>query len=277
MTPEQLAAIKERAEKATPGPWYWRGNTDTDDPRLVGGPGRHTVLVVMRRERQTSDRETKGFERYLRECDVSYVDADGKTAYRPYTDEEIADQVETEWLHDPWGGPAYDLRLAFRDMDTNIMGYARDMAVYEVCPEATTRDDERVYRADVVGVRHPDAVFMEHAREDVPALLAEIDRLTAELARYAERLDLDAWERLEARLAAAETVCTIYGWCGNAEDSLKDKAATQAWMDWHNTYGSPKPSPEWRQRIAELAARRDAIRAKTLAAIRGEHSGTGAG
>lgn len=53
------------------------------------------------------------------------------------------------------------------------------LARYEVCPDATSRDDERVYRADLSGIRHPDAEFIAHAREDVPVLLAEIDRLRA--------------------------------------------------------------------------------------------------
>lgn len=196
-----LEAIKARAEAATPGPWRWRGNTDTDDPRIVGGPSRHTVLVVMRRQRKADDREAKSFDAHLRECDVPVedADADGKTRYRPLTDEEVADRVRDEWLEDPWGGPAYDLRLAFRDPETNIMGYARDMAVYEVCPDATGRDDKRVYRADVVGLRHPDAEFIAHAREDVDALIAEVERLTARLAEA--RSQLEGWEQVGNNIA----------------------------------------------------------------------------
>jgi hypothetical protein len=38
------------------------------------------------------------------------------------------------------------------------------------------------YRADIVGVEHPDAEFIAHAREDVPALIAEVERLRRALA-----------------------------------------------------------------------------------------------
>jgi hypothetical protein len=34
---------------------------------------------------------------------------------------------------------------------------ASDLAVYEVCPEATSASDERVYRHDIIGLRSADA------------------------------------------------------------------------------------------------------------------------
>ncbi len=146
MSPD-LNAIQERADRATPGPWSWRGNND-EDPRLEGGR-RHSVLAVIRRERQAADPETKSYEDYVRDWETPYVDADGDTKYRPLTEEEVAEHVKKDWLQDPWGGPQYDNRLAFRDHGTNIMQYARDIA----------------------GLNHPDAEFVAHAREDVPALL----------------------------------------------------------------------------------------------------------
>jgi hypothetical protein len=30
--------------------------------------------------------------------------------------------------------------------------------IYQVCPEATSHDDPRVYRQTIIGIRHPDAV-----------------------------------------------------------------------------------------------------------------------
>lgn len=62
---------------------------------------------------------------------------------------------------------------------------ASDLAVYEVAPDATSRDDKRVYRADIAGIRHPDAEFIAHAREDIRVLLAGYDVLLDEHATRA--------------------------------------------------------------------------------------------
>lgn len=48
---------------------------------------------------------------------------------------------------------------------------ASDVPVFEVCRDATSADDPRVYRQDIIGIRHPDAAFIAAARRDVPALL----------------------------------------------------------------------------------------------------------
>lgn len=71
-----------------------------------------------------------------------------------------------------WGMQGARPRFA-RD---GIMHPADETVVYAVA--AWSKD---IYRKDVVGIDHPDAQFMAHAREDVPALLAELDRVTAEL------------------------------------------------------------------------------------------------
>lgn len=164
-----LEAIRAREAAATPGPWHWGGNTDRDDPRLVGGTGRQTVMGMVRRERTADDPETEDFVSYLRETEFYF----GETC-RHLTDEEIDERVREQWLFDDWGEPVFDMRLAFRD-EHGIMQYARDLAVFAVCPEAISRADERVYRADITGLRHPDAVFLEHAREDVRVLLGKVD------------------------------------------------------------------------------------------------------
>jgi hypothetical protein len=48
---------------------------------------------------------------------------------------------------------------------------------FEVSPDATHRTDPRVYRGDIIGIRHPDAEFIAHAREDINYLLARIREL----------------------------------------------------------------------------------------------------
>jgi hypothetical protein len=63
---------------------------------------------------------------------------------------------------------------------------ARNLVIYEAAPDATSRQDKRVYRADVAGIRHPDAEFIAHSREDITRLLAIIDELQMELAECGE-------------------------------------------------------------------------------------------
>ncbi|ARC56018.1 hypothetical protein AS850_02885 [Frondihabitans sp. 762G35] len=78
----------------------------------------------------------------------------------------------------------------FMQTDDVFMIRGRDLAIYEVAPTATTPDDPRVYRHDIIGYRHPTAEFIAHSREDIDTLLAEIDRLTTALAE-AERAAME--------------------------------------------------------------------------------------
>jgi len=63
-----------------------------------------------------------------------------------------------------------------------LMVKAVELPVFEVAPTAISRWDSRVYRADVIGVRHPDADFLARSWEYVDVLLAEVARLQAALA-----------------------------------------------------------------------------------------------
>lgn len=65
-----------------------------------------------------------------------------------------------------------------------LMEWANDpgVAIFEVCPEAMSIDDPRVYRDDIIGFRNGNAEFIAHSRQDVDDLLAEIDRLNAVIA-----------------------------------------------------------------------------------------------
>jgi hypothetical protein len=76
-------------------------------------------------------------------------------------------------------------------------------------------------------------------------------------------------EDLRRRLEAAERVCYLVGITGAAGQSDRDKAKTQAWMDWSNEFGrlGPRLTDD---EILQLAARRDVIRNHVLARIRCE-------
>ncbi|WBQ02991.1 hypothetical protein [Kribbella sp. CA-293567] len=173
-----LQEIQARAAAASPGPWMWRGNVDHDDPALsrwMPGHGRVEVLRHYPRERTADDRGARAYAEYLRETDVwDDNHKDGVGGWRSYTEEEITEKVQHEWVEDQWGNPHREARLAFSDTENLLAMDARNLAIFEVCPAATTRDDRRVYRADIIGVRHPDAEFIAHSRQDVDDLLAVI-------------------------------------------------------------------------------------------------------
>lgn len=62
-------------------------------------------------------------------------------------------------------------------VNRGFMHRADAFAVFEVCPEAENRQDRRVYRGDIIDLRHPDAQFIAHARQDIEDLLAYITHL----------------------------------------------------------------------------------------------------
>lgn len=130
---DRLREIGERAAKATPGPWGWRGNVDNQEIFLCTlHSGWRFVLDCVR-----------------------------------------------------WGVRS----AAFRFQGDGLMEKAQDLAIYEVCPGATERADKRVYRGNIVGIRHPDAEFIAASREDIPFLLSEINKLNTEKAETIEVLE----------------------------------------------------------------------------------------
>lgn len=152
-----LAEIEALAEAATEGLWHWAGNVDTGEPYLatwIPGAGRCQVLSIGHEDRSTTGRAADAVRSYARENGLD--------------PEEMVD----EWAHDQFGRPVKEARLWFM---TDLLAVpARDRVVYEVAPQATTRDDPAVYRADIVGIRHPDAEFIAAARTAVPRLVAMV-------------------------------------------------------------------------------------------------------
>lgn len=77
----------------------------------------------------------------------------------------------------------------FLDDDSLMMETAKDLMVYEVArnqnlPDDTPRNHPKVYRADVVDVRHPNARFMAAANPGaVLALLTRLEQVEAAVAR----------------------------------------------------------------------------------------------
>ena len=62
-----------------------------------------------------------------------------------------------------------------------IMVGAEEMVRYEVCPDAESRDDERVYRADVSGIAHPNARILEASVDLFEAAEKALDLMDVDL------------------------------------------------------------------------------------------------
>lgn len=236
-TPDlDLAAIKARDEAATPGPWRWQGNIDTGEPYLASrAPGMGaSVLAIGTEDRSTTGRAADDVREYASD---SGLDPDA--------------EVE-QWATDQYGEPIQEPRLWFY---TDHMAVdARKRVTFEVAPNAKHRDDPKVYRADITGIRHPDAEFIASARSDVSALIAEV-------------------ERLRERLALSEDVACLVGWTASrsVQGTTRDKALEELWMQWANHPDVSTRPQDWPhlsdEHLESLAARRDEILADTLARI----------
>ena len=156
-----LDRLRAVAEAATPGSWHWSGNTDTGEPYLAAwapGIGRTSVLAIGYEDRSTTGRAADDVRDYALDSEMDPEEA-----------------VE-DWALDRYDQPIKEPRLWFyRD---HMAVYAREHVQYEVAPQATSREDPKVYRADITDVRLPDA---QHIATFSPAtvlmLLDEIERL----------------------------------------------------------------------------------------------------
>ncbi len=87
-------------------------------------------------------------------------------------------------------------------------------------PETTAQDDDENQASS-------DADFIAHAREDIPALIAEVRRLTAENARLTDALALYQANERKAIEALEEITVDILGMSGSATQP-KDNAGKDA-------------------------------------------------
>jgi len=122
MTDKELDEIEQRADRATPGPWYWREGKHTADKKTSDAGGLHTKTSV---ESFTPD------GRRFDNDNVIFPAA--KVGGEPYWVEKFSHATKS-------GKPTLSLAL------------------------------------DCFGKDY-DKEFIAHAREDVPALIAEIHRL----------------------------------------------------------------------------------------------------
>lgn len=188
-----LALIRGREQAATAGPWVWRGNIDHGEPYLTsrghreetGADGtivRHhagDVLghIPVDRTRDDAIRRGVGDPDGMHEPDVKREPEETYYARYDAAVEAMREEEIVGYLTDEYGQPRTDQRMAFCTdwLYTDV----RKLVTFEVAPTATSRTDPRVYRADISGIRHPDAEFIAHARADVSQLLAALDHVLA--------------------------------------------------------------------------------------------------
>lgn len=187
MSAPDLDAIRARLDAATPGPWHWAGNVDSGEPYLATwrpGLGRCSVMAIGSEPRSTTGRAADVVRSHAAEFELG-----------------DPDDVVDDWAHDRYGEPVTDPRLWF--FTDGLADPARDHVQYEVAPEASDRDDARVYRADITDIRHPDAALIAHAPKDIAALLAEVERLRAGITQAVN----DAHEIAHASGPCTGTTC----------------------------------------------------------------------
>lgn len=167
---DALEATARAAAAIAPGNWFWRGNTDYNEPSLsciVPKLGRVEILGHV-----PVDREADSFEARLHLQEYRDVWS--------VTDEQAAKHME-DWL---WADKGYevpntDSRLSVTD-DRHCKQPVRDLVVYEVArhrglPDDTPRTHDGIHRGDIVDVRSPIAQHLAAASaETVLALIARI-------------------------------------------------------------------------------------------------------
>jgi len=184
-----LEEIRAREKSATPGPWGWRGNVDNGDPYLTSRGYREVVKpdgttvrhhagdvlghIPVELTRADAIRRGVGNPDNFPEPNVDPEPADTYEKRYDAAIEAARDAEIENYLTDEYGAPRTERRMAF--CTDWVYTDVRKMVVFEVAPGITDRLDPRVYRADITGIRHPDAEFIANSRQDVSRLLAAVD------------------------------------------------------------------------------------------------------
>lgn len=168
---DALEATARAAAAMAPGPWFWRGNTDYDEPALsciVPRLGRVEVLGHCPVDRVRDSFEARQYIGSLEDCFGTLA-------------EDVKERYLREWL---WADEDYevantDSRLTVTD-ERSVKRPVRDLVVYEVArhrglPDDTPRTHDGIYRGDIVDVRSPIAQHLAAASADT--VLAMIERI----------------------------------------------------------------------------------------------------
>lgn len=175
---DALEATARAAASIAPGDWFWRGNTDHEEPSLsciVPSLGRVEVLGHVHVDRVRDSFEARKHIDDLEDCFGTLA-------------EDVKERYLREWLwaDEDYEVPNTDSRLSV--FTGHVKVPARDLVTYEVArlrglPDDTKRDHEGIHRGNIVDVRSSIAQHLAAASADtVLALIARIRELEADLA-----------------------------------------------------------------------------------------------
>jgi hypothetical protein len=173
---DALEVTARAAVVMAPGPWFWRGNTDYEDPALsciVPSLGRVEVLGHCPVDRVRDSFEARKYIEDLENCFGTLA-------------EDVKDRYLREWLwaDEDYEVPNTDSRLSVTD-ERNVKQPVRDLVTYEVArlrglPDDTPRTHEGIHRGNIVDVRSPIAQHLAAASpETVLAMIERIRELEA--------------------------------------------------------------------------------------------------
>jgi hypothetical protein len=181
---DALEATARAAAQLAPGPWFWRGNTDYDEPALsciVPALGRVEVLGHCPVDRKRDSFEAREYIRGLEDCFGTLP-------------EEARERYLREWLwaDEDYEVPNTDSRLSVTD-ERNVKQPVRDLVVYEVArhrglPDDTPRTHDGIHRGNIVDVRSPIAQHLAVASPDT--VLALITRIREQSQRIEAAIKL---------------------------------------------------------------------------------------
>ena len=239
----RVEEIRARVDAAAEGPWRWNGNTDSGELSLENRHWRllSTTKVARAADSRRAQENLEFWWEYLSTTDdYCPIHEDERSVAG---EKRAAEWLEHAYLHDPGTGEAREDEMLAFFVDGEGLTPLRDQVIYQVArnqglPDDTPRDHPKVYRADIVGVRNPTAAFIAASRSDVPFLLAEIDRLTAERDGFRDLFDAAnatagryLTERDQAR-AFMETVRTARDtWQRRAEKAEAQRDALASELD----------------------------------------------
>lgn len=171
--------LRQLAEKAVPGPWWWGGNTDHQgDVGLRGIIKDSGVVDVLRTVQETVD-EKSALAEWVK------LDSDEQSYYGTVADYQRYREEHAKHY------------LSFLSEDRFFVEEGRLKAIYQVAlnqglPETTPRSHPKVYRADVKGVNNANAKFIAAADPTtVLALLDERDKYLEALQQLQNRFGTD--------------------------------------------------------------------------------------
>ncbi|HEX9227768.1 MAG TPA: hypothetical protein VF885_14115 [Arthrobacter sp.] len=175
---DALEATARAAVSMAPGPWFWRGNTDHEEPSLsciVPSLGRVEVLGHCPVDRVRDSFEARQYIEDLENCFGTMSETDKEQYLREWL-----------WADEDYEVPNTDSRLSVTD-ERNVKQPVRDLVVYEVArhrglPDSTPRTHDGIHRGNIVDVRSPIAQHLAAASpETVLALVGRIRALEAQL------------------------------------------------------------------------------------------------